>query len=294
LEIEKSSLLGIKNLFSVTGLRFDNIKPLNIHWFDPRLNIGYKLTGKSTLSFGWGIFHQHPDPRLYAEEDGNPLLKPMKAVHYILSYDYKITDNDNFRIEAYYKDYNNLPLEDAALNYNNDGYGFARGVDILFKGNFTGNLSGWVSYGFIDTKRKWMDYEKLVPSNFDITHNFTLVAKYNLTPAFQIGINYKYATGKSFTPVESSVYRDNLNIYEPLYGRDNSARYPDYQRLDLRFTYLTILLDKWFTVFYVEGMNILNIKNIMDYSYNGDYTERKGIESYFGRRTIVFGTIINL
>lgn len=293
-EIEKSGLLGFDNLFVVAGVRTDLIDQLNLNWLDPRLNIGYKLTDNSSLSIGWGIFHQHPDPRLYSQTDGNPNLKSMRADHFIISYNYELNDNDNFRIEAYYKDYSNLPLEDKTLNYNNNGYGYAKGIDILFKGNITRKLSGWISYGFIDTKRKWMDYKKFTSSDFDITHNFTLIAKYDVSPEFQIGMNYKFATGKPFTPVESSIYREERSIYEPVYGADNSKRFPNYNRLDIRFTYLTNLFDKWFTVFYVEGMNILDIKNIFDYSYNKDYTEKQEVRSYFGQRTIVFGVVINL
>lgn len=293
-EIEKSDLLGIDNLFAVAGIRTDLIQQLSLNWFDPRLNIGYKLNSNSSLSFGWGIFHQHPDPRLYSQTDGNPDLKSMRADHFIISYDYKFSDTDNFRIEAYYKDYSNLPLEDVAINYNNKGYGYAKGIDILFKGNVTRKLSGWISYGIIDTKRKWMDFENFTSSDFDITHNFTFIAKYDISPEFQIGINYKYATGKPFTPVVSSVYREDMNVYEPIYGADNSNRYPDYNRLDIRFTYLTRLFEKWFTVFFVEGMNILDIKNIVDYSYNKDYSDKRQVQSYFGQRTIVFGAIVDL
>ncbi len=293
-EIEKTALLGIKNLYMVAGIRSDYIDQLKLNWIDPRSTIGYKLTKQSTMSFGWGIFRQHPDPRLYSQTDGNPDLNSMRADHYIISFDYKLADEDNLRFEAYYKDYSNLPLEDDLINYNNSGYGYAKGIDILYKGNLTDKLSGWLSYGLIDTKRKWMDFEDLSSSDFDITHNLSIVAKYNLLPNVQIGTNLKYATGKPFTPVENSVYHTDFSVYEPIYGLDNSERYPDYVRLDLRFTFLYNLFDKWFTVFYLEGLNILNVNNIFDYSYSFDYSERQNVRSYFGRRMLVFGTLVNL
>jgi hypothetical protein len=293
-EFEKSNVLGIDNFYAVAGIRGDFIDQLNLNWIDPRATLGYKLNDKSTISFGWGIFHQFPDPRLYSQTDGNPNLNSMRADHYIFSYSYKIKDEDNFRIEAYYKDYSDLPLEDYELFYNNNGYGYAKGIDILFKGNITKKLSGWLSYGFINTKRKWMDFEELSSSDYDITHNLTIVAKYDLLPNLQIGSNFKYATGKPFTPVVNSVYLPDSDVYEPIYGIDNSERYPDYVRLDLRVTLLHTLFDKWFSVFYVEALNILDVKNIFDYSYNFDYSERKDVRSYFGSRMLVFGAVINL
>jgi len=270
-------------------LRGDIVSPLSLNWLDPRVNIGYKITDKLTLTLGWGIFHQHPDARLYSSTDGNPALGAMKATHYIVSIDYKFNKTNNLRIETYYKDYKNLPLEDDVLNYSNNGYGFANGIDIMLKGKLFGIIDGWISYGLIDTKRKWLDFEELSPSSFDITHNFTLIAKYNITQSFQVGINYKYATGRPFNPVIAANFIPELDVYEPVYGEKNSARYPTYQRLDLRLTYLTQLFNNYFTVFYIEGLNILNINNIFGYSYSKDYSQRYNIDSYFGKRTIVFG-----
>ncbi|MCZ6703886.1 MAG: hypothetical protein O6940_12720, partial [Ignavibacteria bacterium] len=293
-EIELSNLFGIPYIYFIGGLRGDVISPLSLKWIDPRVSFGYRITSDLTLNVGWGIFHQHPDPRLYSSSDGNPNLNVMNATHYIASFNYKINDDSNFRIETYYKDYKNLPLEDDALNYNNNGYGFAKGIDVMFKGNLFGMIDGWISYGFINTKRKWMDFDELTSSSFDITHNLTLIAKYNITQSFHIGINYKYATGRPFDPVIGSTYIPDLDIYEPVYGKKNSARYPTYQRLDLRLTYLTQLFNNYFTVFYVEGINILDINNIFGYSYDRDYSIRSRIDSYFGRRTVVFGTRITL
>ena len=288
-EAELSNLFGASGLFIINGIRIDVVSPLSLNWIDLRAGIGYKITDNLTFNVGWGIFHQHPDPRLYSPSDGNPKLDAMKAIHYIASLDYKINGRSSMRIEVYHKEYSSLPLEDEFLNYNNNGYGFAQGIDFMIKGDLFGTIDGWISYGFINTKRKWMDFEKLSSSTFDITHNLTIIAKYNISPAFQVGMNYKYATGRPFTPIKSSNYIPDLDIFEPVYGKDNSDRYPTYQRLDIRLTYLTQLFNNYFAVLYVEGLNILDINNIFGYSYSKDYSNRYKVDSYFGRRTIVFG-----
>ena len=288
-ELELSNLFGLPNLYFIGGLRGDMVSPLALKWADPRISFGYKITDNLTFNLGWGIFHQHPDPRLFSASDGNPNLNAMNSTHYIASLNYNINDDSNFRIETYHKSYGNLPLEDDILNYNNNGYGFANGIDVMFKGNLFEIIDGWISYGFIKTKRKWMDFYELTSSSFDITHSLTLIAKYDINQSFQIGVNYKYATGRPFDPVIGADFIPVLGIYEPVYGKKNSARYSDYQRLDVRLTYLTQLFDNYFTVFYLEGLNILDINNIFGYSYNVDYSKRSNIDSYFGRRTVVFG-----
>lgn len=288
-QAEKTGLLSLPGLFATAGIRGDYVDKLNVSWLDPRVTAGYLLSRVSTLRFSAGVFHEYPDPRFYSPGDGNPHLLPMKAIHYILGYEYRPWQGTEFRIEAYEKDYTNLPDSNAITNLDNSGYGFARGVDIILKGELPFGINGWVSYGYIDTKRKWYESKGMAPSPFDITNGFTLIAKYNITDAWQVGVDFKYATGMPYTPIVGSVYVPQLKVYEPIDGPSFSQRYPDYRRLDIRLTHFARLFNKCFTVFYVEGLNVLNIHNIFSYSYSRDYSTRTGVESFFGRRMIVVG-----
>jgi len=288
-ELEITSLFGYPKLFLVGGSRMDAFPKLNIRWLDPRAGIGYKLSEKSTVKLAFGIFHQLPDLRLLSTEDGNSKLQSMRANHIILSYDFQIDKFNSLRIEAYYKNYSNLPLEDDKLNYNNNGEGFANGIDFIAKGKLPIGFEGWLSYGLINTKRRWMDYEKLSNSDFDITHNLSVILNYRLSSMWKLGVNYKFATGRPHTPIISSTYNFNAGVYEPTYGINNSERFPNYHRLDFRVTHLNQIFNKYFTVFYLEALNILDITNLFGYSYNEDYSKKYKIKSYFGRRTIVLG-----
>ncbi len=293
-ELELPGLFGYRNLSAVAGVRFDYIDELDLLWFDPRVTLGYAVGSNSTVRTSFGIFQQTPDPRLYDPALGNPDLKPMRAVHYIAAYDYAPSSNTNFRVELYHKEYDRLPLEHPELNYDNGGYGYARGIDIMAKGRLLPRLEGWISYGFVDTKRKWLDYEEYAPSSYDVTHNLTLIATYRITDAFRTGVNFKYATGRPFTPVTGSVYREEYDVYEPVYGPKNSERYNNFRRLDLRFMYFRQLFGRYFTVFFLEAINVLDINNLFGYTFSRDYSEREEIQSYFGRRTVVFGVAVNL
>lgn len=277
------------NLFVVAGLRADYISKIKVGWLDPRFSFGYRLDEKNIIKLGAGLFGQIPDYRLYAVEDGNPDLPPMRAKHLVLSYDRELNKNDALRAEFYYKDYDNLPLENVQTNYSGDGYGYAYGADIILKGILLGDLNGWISYGFLNSKRFWMDYTKYAPSDYDITHSFTIVSKYDFGSLFELGVNYKYSTGKPYRPVIGANYLSSYDVYEPVYGAQNSERYPDYHRLDVRLSRYEQFFDGNFTVIYCEMMNILDIRNIFGYSYNSDYTKREKVNSYFGRRTIVLG-----
>lgn len=288
-EYQSINPLAIEGLSFTGGIRLDEFPELKLNWIDPRIGLGYKLNEYSNFRFAWGIFHQIPDPRLFASIDGNPNLKAMNATHYIVSYEFLLNDQNSFRIELYHKNYENLPLAKPVINYDNSGYGFANGIDVIFKGTLPFGITGWISYGYINTKRLWMDFTNLASSTADITNNLTLVAKYNLSTKFQIGLNAKYATGRPYTPVASTIYHSDQNIYEPVYTATNSNRFPDYKRVDLRLTYFSQLFENFPFVAYIEGLNILNITNIFGYTYSPNYTQKQEIKSYFGSRMIVFG-----
>ena len=288
-EIQSTRVFGIRDAMISAGIRYDRVPELSLGWTDPRVSAAYKLNESSNVRFSFGVFHQLPDPKLFRPEDGNPGLKPMEAIHYILSYDYSIDEQNSFRIETYYKKYLDLPLQNPINNYNSDGYGFAEGVDMIYKGIFPFGITGWISYGYISTKRLWLDYGAFCNSSYDVTNNLSIIMKYNLTDHFQLGGSVKYATGRPYTPVVSSGYSDQLKIYVPEYAPTNSGRFPDYKRIDLRLTYFGNLTPNISAVIYMEGLNIFDYDNIFGYSYTPDYSRRTTIQSYFGQRMLVFG-----
>jgi hypothetical protein len=58
--------------------------------------------------------------------------------------------------------------------------------------------------------------------------------------------------------------------------------------------YFRQLFGRYFTVFYFEAINVLDINNLFGYTYSRDYSERDEIQSYFGRRTVVVRVAVNL
>jgi hypothetical protein len=293
-ELQSLNVLGFEGTLLSAGVRYDKFIKPSRNWVDPRLCLGYNINENSKIRFSWGIFHQLPDLALFRPEDGNPNLQAMKTIHYIMSYEYLLNEQNSFRLEAYHKKYYNLPLDDPVINYNNSGFGFADGLDVIYKGDFPFGITGWVSYGYINTKRFWMDFDHYTYSSFDVPNNLSIITKYNLNVNFQLGLNIKYATGKPYTPVISSEYSNQLDIYVPNYSFTNSGRFPDYKRIDLRITYFGQMFTGNSLIVYMEGLNIFNFENIFGYSYTPDYSKQEKIESYFGRRMLVFGLNIGI
>lgn len=270
--IESQIRVGNK-LFFIPGVRTDYQTLSKEISFDPRLSFGYQLSKYGAIRGAVGIYHQYPYIDNYLRAENN-FLKPEEAVHYILGYEFNKDGNNIIRVEGYLKDYSNLVLINREnLYYGSEGKGTAKGVDVFLKTKVRNKFTGWISYSYCDSKRKQYDASELVPANYDITNSVSVVGSYNVTDDIVMGASYKISTGKPYTPVISSVYDSYQDVYIPTYGETNSSRFPTYNRLDMNAQYIFSLFGK-FAVAVLAVNNILNQKNIYDYTYNFNYTEK--------------------
>ena len=280
-------------LYATVGGRFDFASTPGVWTSDPRAALAWRIDERQTLRVATGRYHQLADPRYLDPVYGNPDLSPLRADHVIAGYEWK-SEFGNARLEAYRKDYRELVTNDSTTFYANGGHGYARGVDAFVQGTYRW-LSGWVSYGWLDSKRKELDDPREVPARYGVDHSLTLVGKYQVDSEWQIGAKYNYSTGRRITPVVGRTYDASRDIWHPVYGEHHADHLPDYNRLDVRLTRLFSLPAQWglpesaVCVFYVEGLNVLGIRNALDYIYSSDYTRRFTTESYFSRRLLVAG-----
>jgi hypothetical protein len=272
--------------YALLGVRTDYMPHDSGLWYDPRLAAGFRFNDNTYLQLNGGIFQQAPST-------GGSALRPMKAVHTTLTFHTKPLKSLTVDLALYHKQYSRLPQQLSYNHYNSRGYGFAYGFDSELKYQ-SEKIRGWLSYCYLESKRLWKDFTQLSPSPFAITHSLTLITTMELNNSWQVGCNFKTATGRPFTPIIGAAYDNEHEIYIPQYDNPNSQRFPPYYRLDFRLLYLKTLFEDMFTVFYLEAMNLLNIANTFDYSYTADYQSRSAIKSFFSRRTIVFGINITL
>jgi len=275
------------DLFVIPGIRSDFHTLSQKASTDPRLSFGYMLSNFHTVRGAFGMYHQYPNLTNYSRSALND-LKPESALHYILGYEYNRENKIIFRIEGYYKDYSDLVLIDTnTFFYKSNGEGSVKGVDVFFKTKISNKFTGWISYAYSDSKRKQYGALTLSPSNYDITHNLNVVGSYNLTDRIVFGLSYKLSTGKPYTPVVGSEFIKLQQLYKPVYGEINSARFPTYNRLDMNAQYIFSLFGK-FAVAVLALNNIFNENNIFDYTYNFDYSQQIPIYTN-NRRTVYVG-----
>jgi hypothetical protein len=109
----------------------------------------------------------------------------------------------------------------------------ASGIDLLVRKQFKGT-STWLSYSYLNADYTFDTFsEESFPSNYDITHAFTVGASYELGQV-KIAAGWNWHSGRPITAtdVTNPVVNNRVN-----YGPVNSDNLPDYMRVDLSAIY---------------------------------------------------------
>ena len=253
-----------KNLALKAGIRVEYSHLLDKLNVSLRTSLAYKTSNRSQVSLAYGDFYQNPKSDVLKFDQS---MSPQKASHYIFNYQYN-NEGKIFRAETYYKDYKDLLHYDSdngfISNVSNNGNGYAKGLDLFWRDSKSLKyIDYWVSYSYLDTKRKYKNYPTEAQPNFANKHNLSLVGKYWIDDwKSQVGFSYSFATGRTYT---------NPNMEGFLNSKTKS-----FNSLSFNWAYL-ISQQK---ILYFSVNNVLGFKNVNGYQYantpdlNGNFTRR--------------------
>lgn len=196
----ESDYFFTKNLAIKTGLRVEYNDLLGKTSLDPRITVAQKISKNGQLSAAVGRFTQEVD-NSFLFYDGD--LAQEQSSHYLVNYNYK-TDKQILRLEAYYKGYKNLLTYEGesefTANAANNGSGRAYGFDMFWRANqMIKNVDFWVSYSWLNHKRKYRNFPVEATPQFSTDHNLSLVSKIWM-PSLksQLGVTYRMASGRPY------------------------------------------------------------------------------------------------
>jgi len=265
----ETDLYITNDLAAKLGGRFEHSGYLDLSDIAPRISLAYKVGRQAQVSAAYGIFYQKPDRNYLLFQS---TLRYQKATHYILNYQ-KLTKDYTFRVEAYYKKYEDLikTFPDTV----NTGYGEARGVDFFWRDKKTlKNVDYWVSYSYIDTKRDYLNYPMAMQPNFVANHTASLVVKKFVTN-LKLGINgsYTFATGRPYYDIRPDFSADKFVI-------NDQGKTISYNNLSFSLNYLPKLgkpNTKTFIVWVFSINNVLGTKQVFGYNYSFDGQNKQPI-----------------
>jgi hypothetical protein len=210
-------------------------------------------------------------------------IKPATADQFAVGYFRNFKGNMwEFSAETYYKVLQNvLEYRDGAELILNEhletellqGDGRAYGLELMLR-KTSGRFTGWVSYTLSRSELKVEGFQvadyygaqngvnngEWYPSNWDKTHDLSLVAQYDLTTQWVISGTFIYVTGRPATYPTGAYVWDNKFI--PLYDSRNQNRIPHTHRLDLSATWTPIRQGKrWKSSLSFGVYNVYGRKN---------------------------------
>jgi len=257
-----------KQLAAKVGGRIDHYELFNQTVVSPRASIAYKSGKYSQFSLAYGDFYQNPSAN-YLKFDNS--INEENASHLIANFQF-VKPKQIFRVEAYIKDYDNLvkfdtPMAGFNSNYNNEGFGYANGVDVFWRDNASiKNLEYWVSYSYLDTERDFRNFPTQARPNFASAHNFSIVTKHWIEDwKSQIGFSYIFASGRNYTDPNQPGFLNQQT--------------KNFHNLSFNWAYL---IDQQ-KILYFSASNVLGTRNIFGYNYANE----PDMNGMFQRQAIV-------
>ncbi|MEQ1801831.1 MAG: TonB-dependent receptor [Gammaproteobacteria bacterium] len=256
---------------SEVGLRWDNQTYDKVDdgtQLSPRVNLLYDPSAETQVRASWGRFYQAQGIGELQVEDGLDTFFPaQRADHFILSLEHALNDRISARVEAYYKDYEELkprfenifdPLvvlpelqtDRVAIAPTS---GLVRGLELLVRDRSSDPWGWWLGY-------TWSRAEETVdgadvPRSWDQRHTFNGGLSWTDGP-WDVALAGTWHTGWPTTPATYTP------VPEPVVtvGARNSTGLDDFRSVDLRAAYTFYLGDSELLAF-VEVTNLLAFSN---------------------------------
>jgi len=284
-----------------TGVHHTYFEMNDQHVVEPRAGIRYQLAETKWINAGFGMHSATHDPSVYyakhTDSNGvvttpNKDLGMTRSTHYVLGYEQMFGTNIRAKVEVYYQQLFDVPVEDdpnswvSGINsfngYNtapmvNKGTGENYGAEITVERYFTNQWFFMATSSLYNSTYKAMDGKtRSTRWNGNYVNNFQGGKEFNLRkPGRVISASSKviWAGGQRFTPIllDESIaagyeVRDENNIY--------GEQMPDFLRLDVQLTYR---IDRPKTTHFIK-LDVQNATNRSNYFFADFNTETNEIE----------------
>lgn len=266
--------LRLSKSFAInTGIRYENSKLLNRSSLSPRFSSAFKVGKNSQVSYAYGEFYQTPEMGFdlwYRQSNididfANSGLDFEQSTHHILNFE-KSKKKKTIRIEIFDKEYNDLVLLDPAEctsdvctnTLTNKGYGYSRGLEVFWRNNQSKDGLGqdiWVAYSYLDSKRKFKNYNIEVIPSFASNHKLTFVYKNTFRLRDE---KSRFSSNMAITATSGFPYYDSFNNIQ--------YESKPYLSFDIGGSYLPDVEDGFLVVFF-NISNPFGYRNSYGYNY---------------------------
>lgn len=268
----------------------------SISWIEPRLGIKWDISPKQSLGAAIGMhsqtqptyiyFYHHPDSSPDAEVY-NKNIGFTRSNHYVLSYDRTLSMNSRLKVETYYQQLYDVPVETSYSAYSainqgdeysrifpdtlqNTGSGENYGVELTLEKFFSKTYFFMFTVSLYESTYKGSDGIK---RSTDFNGNYTFnaiggkefVFGKNKNQNIGIGLKLTTAGGKRYSPIDtaSSALKGEAVYID---SETNSLQFKRYFRTDIKLNY-KINTKRLTHEIGLDLVNIFDTKNLLSYTY---------------------------
>lgn len=279
------------------GARYDYATSIRAGELSHRLSALYKLDEQTTLEGAWGDVYQYPDPLTLSIRD-QPLeiganldvITAEKATHKVFGIKRKLPYAVFASLEFYHMDIDRLLVADDRETFEpfNEGRGLLQGIELIIERKAAGRMNGLLSYSYGSARYHHVKSAKWAPFNYDRRQALTLWYNHGLGKKWQASLLWRYASGLPYTEVlglQFTTLANGETAWSFLRGPRNVRRFPAYQRLDARLSYVVRSPVRYFS-FYLDLINLTNHKNVYNLTWEKIPETTNRLSRFAKRRTI--------
>ncbi len=250
-----------------TGIRISKYSAHSGQYFEPRVGVKYLVNESLSINGAWGKYNQF----LFTAQDENTLASivdfwnpipknynPKSAQHFIVGLEQWIGDGWKTTLEAYYKPYSNILAINPAQKITDPDDDYTQGTAHVMGAEFmlkksAGKITGWFGVSYMNSQQEF-DFNgdgqlvgkngEIYKSKYDQPFSVNCVVNYALSKS-SFGLTVSGSSSNLYTPTIGYIYTQNGSYYDfsnpysslqELKGAKNSARYPEYFRMDVSYS----------------------------------------------------------
>lgn len=271
---------------------------------EPRIGARWQISPRQAFTAAFGLHSKTDNISLYLmrerQDDGSTVAKNkdldfLRARHYVIGYEYRISRNLNLKSELYYQDLFDVPVGNdpesawSILNASdgyiigdliNQGTGTNYGIELSLDKYFADRYYFLLTGSLFESK-----YTALKPGDYNTRFNNNYIANIVGGKEFPVGkqrnasinvnIRGSYAGGQYYTPIDEDRSREagyTIRDEERIYA----AKRDDYMRFDLKVSYRKNRKNMA-VIYELDIQNVTNSLNV-----TGDYwdNDTESVETY--------------
>ena len=267
---------------------------------EPRAALSWQFRPKHRITFAYGLHSQMialPVLLLTSgRENGevvqsNDELDFIKSHHYVIGYDWNLAENWRLKLETYYQDLYDIPVERESSSYSvinegnefifderadlvNEGTASNYGVELTVEKFFSRGYYALITGSAFESLYKGSDgIERSTAFNKQLVGNALMGKEWKVGKAKRnavtIDTKLTVSQGKPYTPIDLEATRANGGREVLFENRAFSERYAAYLRWDVKTGFqLNSAKRKVSHQFFVDFQNVLNRQNEFVRRYN--------------------------